>query len=77
MKIAMETLQTKFEDKEREKAKLKNEYKQYIAELKLDKKRYIELLELRDYEMKRMSEQVRKFEEEEHKYKGMLHKMEI
>lgn len=34
MKIAMENLQLKLEDKDNEKSKLKSEYKQYISELK-------------------------------------------
>jgi len=34
MKIAMEALQQKVEDKDKERSKLKNEYKQYIHELK-------------------------------------------
>jgi len=44
----MEALQQKIEDKDKERAKIRQEYKMYVQELKLDKKRYIELLELRD-----------------------------
>ena len=51
MKIAMEALSQKLEDKEKEKAKIRYEYKALIQELKQDKKRYEELLELRDVEL--------------------------
>jgi hypothetical protein len=56
MKIAIETLQQKLEDKEKEKAKIRQDYKNYIAELKQDKKRYEELLMLRDQEMLKLNE---------------------
>ena len=56
MKIAIETLQQKLEDKEKEKAQIRLEYKNYIAELKQDKKRYEELLLLRDHEMHKMTD---------------------
>ena len=63
MKIAIETLQQKLEDKEKEKAKIRQEYKNYIIELKQDKKRYEELLLLRDNEMYKMNETILKFHE--------------
>ncbi len=51
MKIAMETLQQKLEDKDKEKYKIRNEYKALVKELKQDKKRYEELLEIRNVEL--------------------------
>ena len=59
MKIAMEGLQQKLEDKDREKKQVKVEYKQYINELKQDKKRYVQLLELRDKEVERLELRVK------------------
>ena len=55
MKIALETLQFKLDDKEKEKSKLRNEYKKLIMELKQDKQRYEELLELRDIELETLN----------------------
>eukprot|EP00347_Sterkiella_histriomuscorum_P017742 403348170 len=77
MKIAMETLQQKLEDKDKEKLKIKNEYKVYIHELKQDKKRYIELLELRDLEMASLHEKVKKIDSMEDDYKSKLQRLEV
>ena len=76
MKIAMEALQQKLEDKDKEKQKFKQEYKQYIHELKHDKKRYVELLELRDKEMAKLTSQVSTMTHLEQEYKQKLCVME-
>lgn len=68
MKIAMETLSQKLDDKDKERNKIRVEYKQYILELKQDKKRYEELLELRDKELENFSKKLKKQEESERCY---------
>ncbi|CDW72573.1 UNKNOWN [Stylonychia lemnae] len=75
MKIAMEALQQKIEDKDRERAKLRQEYKLYVQELKLDKKRYIELLELRDQEMTQLNDRLKKYDNMERDYQTQLKKI--
>lgn len=77
MKIAMEGLQQKLEDKEREKKQAKAEYKQYINELKQDKKRYVQLLELRDKEVERLEERVRILQEAEAKNSQKLARLDM
>ena len=71
----MEALQQKIEDKDKERAKIRQEYKMYVQELKLDKKRYIELLELRDQEMTQMNERVKKYDNMERDYQTQLKKI--
>jgi uncharacterized protein YPO0396 len=48
LKIAAEALQQKLEEKERDRARQRREFKAALAELKHDKRRYVELLELRE-----------------------------
>ena len=59
MKITIENLQQKLEEKDKEKLKIRNEGKLQVLELKQDKKRYEELLNLRDSEMLKMNAQVK------------------
>ena len=59
MKITIENLQQKLEEKDKEKLKIRNEGKLQVLELKQDKKRYEELLNLRDAEMLKMNAQVK------------------
>ena len=60
MKIAMENLQQKVEEKEKERSKIRIEFKSAILELKQDKKRYEELLDIREAELERVTQRLKK-----------------
>jgi hypothetical protein len=63
------------EDKDRERAKIRNEYKTCILDLKQDKKRYEELLEIRDQELEKLEDKHQLCSEQEKKYLASLAKL--
>ena len=75
MKISIENLQQRIEDKEKDKSKIRNEFKVQISELKQDKKRYEELLNLREVEMLKLQSEVKVLNDQDKQNKSKLFKL--
>ena len=76
MKISIENLQQRIEDKEKDKSKIRNEFKVQISELKQDKKRYEELLNLREVEMLKLQSEVKVLNDQDKQNKSKLFKLQ-
>ncbi len=75
MKIAMEGLQQKLEDKDKEQDGIHASHEARTAELKQDKKRYEELLAMKEKDLERQTDKAKEMEKKAKELEGGMGKL--